>query len=197
GNPQALIAVQDFVARALPQLYALRPLVPADSRPDVDALIALLQETRTTLARKIAVCGQPCASLGGNMLGSSPPSAPSTGLPSTLTTGVVPAPGLTAAITGPGGVVLAPSIPQGAVGGQPLPTSGGGIGVTLPGVTLPGVTLPGVTLPGVTLPGVTLPGVSILPPVTIGTITLSPTPITTPPLPLLTPPPARPLVSLP
>ncbi|MHB8274089.1 MAG: hypothetical protein ACYDC9_04890 [Dermatophilaceae bacterium] len=165
GTPQALIAVQDFVARALPQLYALRPLVPADSRPDVDALIALLQETRATLARKIAVCGQPCASLGGNMLGSSPPLAPSTGLPSTLTTGVVPAPGLTAAITGPGGVVLAPSIPQGAVGGQPLPTSDGGIGVTLPSVTLPSASI---------LPSVAVPLVPVAPLLGVGASVLLP-----------------------
>ena len=165
GNPQALITVQDFVVRALPQLNALRPLVPESSRPQVGALIILLQETRTTLAGKIAVCGQPCASLG-----SSPLSAPSTGLPSKLTTGGLPMPDLptlggfhlpapTAAVNGPLGVLVGPPV-------YPFlsTTSAGG---------------------------------TTLPPVTIGTITVSPPPIPIPLLPMLTPPPARSLVSLP
>lgn len=136
GNTQALIAVQDFVARALPQVNALRPLVPADSRPNIDALIRLLQEGRTSLARKIAVCGQPCVSLDGAALAGSSVSAPGTVLPSTLTNGGIPIPGATAAITGPGGVVVGP-IPRGPIVGQPLPASGGGIGVAVPSVSAP------------------------------------------------------------
>ena len=88
GNPQALVAVQDFAARALPQLHALRPLVPAASKPGVDALIALLQDIRTSLVRKVAVCGPACSSFGGAALAGSPLSATPTGLPAALTAGV-------------------------------------------------------------------------------------------------------------
>ena len=76
GNPQALTAVQDFATRALPQLYALSPLVPADSKPDVDALIRLIEDSQTSVARKVAVCGQPCASLVGAAPAGSSVSAP-------------------------------------------------------------------------------------------------------------------------
>lgn len=145
GNPQALIAVRDFDVRALPQLHALRPLVPESSRPQVDALVALLQETRTTLARKIAVCGQPCASLVS--LVTSPPPAASTGLPSTVTNGGVPTPRSTVAITGPVGVVVDPLVPP--------------LLITTSGTTA-----------------------AILPPVAVGSITISPSPIVIPPLPL-------------
>lgn len=103
GSPQALIAVQDFDVRALPQLRALRPRVPESSRPRVDALITLLQESRSTLARKTAVCGQPCASLVRSVTAS--PSAASTGLPSTVIIGSIPTSGSTVAISGPLGVV--------------------------------------------------------------------------------------------
>ena len=161
GNPQAFIAVQDFVVRSVPQLNALRPVVPPASRPAVDSLLALLQETRTTLARKIAVCGQPCASLGGSKLGSTQLSTPSTGplsaptqggvlVPGVGVPGGVGAPGATAAITGPGGVVVAPVIPPRLVGGQLLPTSTGGIRVIVPSVPVPSVTL--APIPGVSAP---------------------------------------------
>jgi len=109
GNPQALIAVQDFDVRVLPQLKALRPLVPESSRPQVDALITLLQETQTTVAHKIAVCGQPCASLVRSV--TLPRSAASTGLPSTVTKGGVPTSRSTVAIIGPLGVLVDPFVP--------------------------------------------------------------------------------------
>ena len=173
GNPQALIAIQDFVARALPQLDALRPLVPADSRPDVDALIALLQDTATSVVRKVAVCGQPCASLGAAPAGSSV-SAPPTGPPSALTNGGVPTPGATSAIIGPGGVVVVPSLPRVSIGGQPLPTSGGGIGATVPSVPLP------LTIPSVT-------NSLSAPTVILGLLTVSPTSIVIPSIPLRLP----------
>lgn len=108
GNPQALIAVQDFAVRALPQLKALRPLVPESSRPRVDALITLLQETQTTLARKTAACGQPCASLMSPL--TSPLPAASTRLPSTVINGGVPTSGSTVAISGPLGAVVNPFV---------------------------------------------------------------------------------------
>jgi hypothetical protein len=149
GNPQALIALQDFDVRALPQLNALRPLVPESSKPHVDALITLLQETRTTLARKIAVCGQPCASMVSSV--TSPPPAASTGLPSTVTDGSVPTSGSTAAITGPLGVVVDPFV------APPLIATSGTTAV-------------------------------VLSPVTVGPITVSPSPIVIPlPLPTSTP----------
>jgi len=68
GNRAVLIAVQDFTVRTLPQLSALRPLVPPASVPGVDALLALLQQTQATLAGKIASCGPPCASYGASSL---------------------------------------------------------------------------------------------------------------------------------
>jgi hypothetical protein len=140
GNTQALLGVQDFAARALPQLSALRPLVPAASRPDVDALIALLQQTRTTVERKIAACGQPCASLEGVRLGSSPSPAPSTSGRMARTNGSLPVPGLptpggrsvpglTAAITGPAGVVVGPTT-------SPLRATSSTRGVVLPPVVI-------------------------------------------------------------
>jgi len=173
GNTQALLGVQDFAARALPQLSALRTVVPVASRPDVDALIALLQQTRTTLVRKIAACGQPCASLGGVRLGSSPSPAPSTSPPTARTTGSLPVPrlptrggqpvpGLTAAITGPGPVVVGPTP-------SPLRVTSGTRGVVLPPVIPP-----------------------VIPPVTIVPTTVRPSPIVIPttalPLPPIIPP---------
>jgi hypothetical protein len=160
GNISALIAVQDFAVRAMPQLNALRPVVPAASKPDVDALIALLGQTRTTLARKIAVCGQRCASIGGVRLGSPPPSARSSGLPFTPAAGGLHVPGLPAgglpvvgpvpAITGPGAVVVGPVAPTLAI------TKNGTGGV-------------------------------VLPPVTVGSVTVSPSPIMIVPLPRVLP----------
>ena len=185
ADPHALVAVRDFVARALPQLVALRPLVPVDSTPAVDALITLLQDSRTSLARKVAVCGQPCASLGSAAPEGSSVSAPPGGLPSTVTAGSVPIPRSTVAITGPGGV-LAPPIPRGSIGGLPLPTAGGDTGVIVPSVSVPLGTvapIPGVG-PSVSLP-VTIPGVTIglIAPTAIGPLTVSPSPIVIPPIP--------------
>jgi hypothetical protein len=158
GNPQALIAVQDFTVRALPQLNALRPLVPAASRPHVDALIALLHKSQTTLARKIAVCGQRCALLTGLQPGSSPTSTSSTGAPFTPPVGVLPIPGLPTgglpavgpvpAITGPGGVVVGPAAPplpiisNGSGGAIPPPVTAGPITVRPPPIVLPAPALP-------------------------------------------------------
>jgi len=140
ANTQALIAVQDFVVRSLPQLNALRRVVPPASRPDVDRLLTLLQETRSSLAREVATCGQPCASMTlGGLSGQ--------GLPTTVTgtgatAGGLPAPAPTAIITGPVGVIVGPSV-------SPVPVT-------------------------------SVPGAVLQPPVTIGSVTLTPTASPTP-----------------
>src|SRR5665811_2221677 len=174
GNPAAVIAVRDFAVRALPQLSALRTQVPAASRPDVDALIALLNQTRATVAHKIALCGQKCAVFGGLRQGSSQPSIPSIGppipgrtaggLPRGRTAGGLPVAGLTAAITGPGGVVVAPAAPPSSVS-----TAGIGGGVILPPVTVGHSTIkpaPIVIPPLLPLPGLT-PAPILTPPSTV------------------------------
>ncbi len=155
-NPQALIAVQDFDVRALPQLKALRPLVPESSRPQVDALITLLQETRTTLARKIAVCGQPCASLVRSV--TSPLPAASTGLPSTVTNRSVPTSGSTLAIIGPLGAVVDPFV------SPLLIATSGTTAVVLSPVTVGPITVSPspIVIPPLPLPTST-PTVSLLP----------------------------------
>ena len=164
-NVRALTAVRDLVVQALPQLNALRTQVPAASRSDVDALIALLHETQTTLARQIAVCGQPCASLGGAKLGSSPPSAPSTGLPHMLAGGDLAIPGV-------------------LTGGLPV------VG-RVPAITGPGRVFVGSATPHLAITG-NGTGSATVPPVGAEPITVSPSPIVIPPLaptPVLPPPP--------
>jgi hypothetical protein len=168
GNTQALIAVQDFTARALPQLNALRTVVPEASRPGVDALIALLEQARTTLAARIAACGQPCASLAGVRTGGSPASAPVADLP-TAGRRIVPGPPIpggmpgdpTAAITAPGGVVVVP-------GGSPFRVPARNRGVFLPPVTVASSTVgpPPVVAP--LLPPLLPPATTVLPAPTPG-----------------------------
>ena len=186
GNPQSLIAIRDFSARALPQVEALRPEVPAKSLPVLGELEALLQQSESAALRRLASCAPTCVTL--QQVGVSPsdlPSlattaAPGTAVPSgsagsvtvpgTAVTadpdGSGPAPGVTA---GSGGVTLG-----GNNGGATLSTDGTNLNgptvsasVTgLPGVsaTLPsvGVSTDGVdaTVPGTTLGGITLPGVT-------------------------------------
>jgi hypothetical protein len=160
GNVQALIAVQDFAVRALPQLSALRTQVPAASRPDVDALIALLHDTQTTVARKIAVCGQPCASLGGAKPGSPYSSVPSAGPTRTL----------------PGGRLAIPGVPAGG-----LPVVGPAPAIAGPGRGVVGPTAPPLPFTGNGFGGATAP------PMSAGSITVSPSSIVIPPLPHLSP----------
>ena len=136
GGTASLIAVQDFTVRALPQLDALRPLVPPASVPGVDALVALLQRTRTTVAGKIAVCGQPCASLGTPQ----PPAhtAPA-GLPVPTPASVVTRP------VGPlGGVTAAPPRVQPSRGAVVLPPVTVG---SIPARSSPVVVLPPIPVP--------------------------------------------------
>jgi hypothetical protein len=186
GNAQSLIAIRDFSARALPQVEALRPEVPAKSLPVLGELEALLQQSESAALRRLASCAPTCVTL--QPVGVSPsdlPSlattaAPGTAAPSGSAGSVTvpgsavtadpdgggPAPGVTA---GSGGVTLG-----GGNGGATLSTDGTNLNgptvsasVTgLPGVsaTLPsvGVSTDGVdaTVPGTTLGGITLPGVT-------------------------------------
>ena len=154
GNPQALIALQDFVSRALPQLHALRPLVPADSRPDVDAVIMLLHDIRTSLTRRVALCGQPCAFMDSTARAGSSTFAPPTGLPSTL------APG------GGTGVTL-PTAPVPLVTLAPIP----GVTASVPATSVPLVTL--VPIPGISTSVPSLPSLPSLP---VPLVTLAPIP---------------------
>ena len=169
GNVRALTVVRDFAVRALPQLNALRTQVPAASRSDVEALIALLYETQSTVARQVAVCGQPCASLGGARPGSPPPSAPSAGrsqafpggglaIPG-VPTGRLPLVGRAPAVSGPGRVVVGPGAPR-------LPTTGSGTS----GASVPPVSAGSIT---VSPPPVVIPSLPHLPP-------LAPTPVLLP-----------------
>ena len=192
GNPQALIAMRDFTARALPQVEALRTQVQAGSLPVLAELEALLQDTQAATARRLAACGAQCSALGSTT--SYHPSA----LPSVSTTAQaaggqssIPAPSIVSrpsagAISVPsapltqqatsGGSVAAPSPGGVSIGGTSggAALSTGGLGVTLP--SLPGTTssvklpLPSTSLStsgvGVTVPSATV-GPTTLPGVTI------------------------------
>jgi hypothetical protein len=160
GNPQALLAIRDFSARALPQVEALRPEVPAAVLPALGELEALLGQTQGSVARRIAACGTPCA-------GSAAPSGPATSpvslpqLEAQPTTTSGQATGTRTA--GPSIEVVAPTITGRPGGGSTVPappevTAGDG-GVTI-GNPQGGATVStggsGVTLPSVS---VSLPGV--------------------------------------
>jgi hypothetical protein len=168
-NPQSLIAIQDFAVRAMAQLKALRLQVPASSRADVEALIALVSQSQSTLAREIAGCGQPCAALGSAGLGGSPAS-PTSGSPTTGPTAKRPA-----------GSQPAPGVPTGR-----LPVVG-----PVPAITGPTAA---VGHPGSPLP---LGGGITPPPITVGSITGRPSPIQIPPLLPLPPTPALPTAPAP
>lgn len=160
-DPKALVAVQDFTARARPQLTALRGQVPPASRPRVDALIAMLHQIQTTVARTIAVCGQPCNSIGNTVPGSRPASAPATGLPLRRPGGGLPIPG--------------------------VPTSGLPVVGPVPAITGPG----GAVVAGTVGPLLPVPRIvtvkPVLPAVSAGHLTISPPPVVIPPLPQVSP----------
>ena len=63
GNPQALLAIRDFSARALPQVEALRPEVPAKALPVLGELQALLADAESASLRRLAACAPTCATL--------------------------------------------------------------------------------------------------------------------------------------
>jgi hypothetical protein len=187
GNPQSLIAIRDFSARALPQVEALRPEVPAAALPALRELQALLEDSQTASVRRLAACAPSCA------LVSQPGAGPSQ-LPVLPSTTAAPG-GATPGATLPGGVSV-PSTPVTANpgGGVPGVTAGtGGVtvggdnggatlstdGATLNGpsvtasvpglppvtATLPSVSVSsssvGVTVPGTTLGGISLPGTGV------------------------------------
>ncbi|MGN6634947.1 MAG: hypothetical protein ACTHJ6_05710 [Oryzihumus sp.] len=149
-DQQALIAVQDFTTRALPQVQALRSRVPAASVPAVDRLLTVLQLGDEAVARKVAVCGSACSALDGTGDGHGPASLPSsTAVPTTA----VPGRGL------PSGTASLPALP-------PLVPSAGSVGVgggvsasPLPGVSI-SVPLPGATVGGSSTGGKQSGGVS-------------------------------------
>jgi len=116
------------------------------------------------VARKIAVCGQPCASLGG-----SPPPASVTDLP---TAGGRIVPGLpiprglpgdpTVTITAPGGGLVAP-------GGPRLRVPAGTRGAVLPPVTVASITIsPPPVVMAPLVPPLPPPATTILPTPTPG-----------------------------
>jgi hypothetical protein len=188
GNPQALLAMRDFTARALPQIDALRSDVPPASLPKLGELEAMLRDTQSSTARRIAACGSACTGNLSSTLG--PASLPGSGTTSGTT---VPSRSATAgaggvtvpstAVTAPGGGVGLPgasssgAVVGGSGGGASLSTSGASVGlptlsVSIPvvpsataTVPLPTVTLgtggAGATLPSSTLGPVTLPGATV------------------------------------
>ncbi|MGZ4627683.1 hypothetical protein [Oryzihumus sp.] len=138
-DQQALIAVQDFTARALPQVQALRSRVPAASVPAVDRLLSVLQLGDEAVARKVAVCGSACSALDTTGGGHGPASLPS--LPSSTAVPTTPVRGL--------------GLPSGTASLPPLVPSAGSVSLGGGGVSaspLPGVSI-SVPLPGATVGG--------------------------------------------
>ena len=187
GNPQALLAMRDFTARALPQIDVLRTEVPPESLPELGALEALLRDTQESTSRRIAACGSACTGNLSSTLGpSSLPGSGTTSVPSGAATSSAPGGVLvpSTAVTAPGGVV--PGLPGSSSSGPVVGGSGGGATLSTAGATvnlptlsasvpivpsatatvpLPSVTLGtgsvGATLPSSTLGPVTLPGATV------------------------------------
>lgn len=200
GNPQALLAMRDFTARALPQVDALRSEVPAGSQLELGRLEALLRDTQESTARRVALCGN-CTdnlastigpgSLPGSVTASRPGSSPGSvatsapgGSASSSTSSGITVP--STAVTAPGGGVLpGGSSSSGVVvrgGGGSASLSTHGATITLPTVTgsVPIVPSASVTVP---LPSVSLGtgGVSAtVPSSTLGPVTLPGVTVTLP-----------------
>ncbi|WP_460938794.1 DUF5667 domain-containing protein [Phycicoccus ginsengisoli] len=125
GNPQALLALRDFTARAVPQVDVLGGEVPRESIPLVAELKSLLLQSQEQTARRIAACGAPCSQLASTIGPASLPSLPS---PTTTTAG---------AGNGTGGTSTGPAATSPTVVARvPAPTatqSGAGAGASLPG----------------------------------------------------------------
>lgn len=195
GNPQSLIEVRDFSARALPQVEALRGEVPPAALPALRRLQALLTAAENTSLRRLAACSPSCvpavlpgagpstlpslATTTGPTVGpSASGTLPGVSVPSTAVTVPPGGGGLPGATAGTGGATLG-----GGGGGVTLGTGGttlNGPTVTAPGIpglptvtaTLPSVTVStggaGATVPGAGVGTVTLPGVGL----TVSTPTL-------------------------
>lgn len=189
GNPQALISMRDFTARALPQVDVLRREVPQQSIPLVAELESLLLQSQQQTARRIAACGSPCSELAStigpatlpSLTTSSSPASTSATRPSGAPTVVATVPRATATQTGSsaGGTLTGPSASVGVggvtagAGGGGITAGTGGVGVGLPTVSAT-VPLPSASAT-VPLPSATLGtgGVSAtVPSSTLGPVTL-------------------------
>ncbi|GAA2474961.1 DUF5667 domain-containing protein [Terrabacter carboxydivorans] len=169
GRTDALTELSDFYTRAIPQVDAMRPQVPAASLPAWQRLRDLLGAGEVATLRGLAdcsACGDRAVAarqLLARLTAAASPSIPGSG---TSAPGTLPSGGATASSPAPS----APR-PPGATGAGGLPLPGVKVtgGVTLPGgtVNLPSVgltsTAVGVGGGGVTLPGasVSLPGVGV------------------------------------
>lgn len=173
----ALTELSDFYTRAIPQVDAMRPRVPAGSLPAWQRLHDLLAAGEVATLRGLAGCGvcgdraTAARQLLAGLTAAGSPSSPGSGTPAP---GTLP--------SGSGGATVSSPAPS-----APRPTgatSAGGL--SLPGVTVTGgVTLPGgtVNLPGVGITstaasagggGVTLPGTTVsLPGVGVTSSTVS------------------------
>lgn len=138
---EALTELADFYTRAIPQVEAMRPRVPAESLPAWQRLRDLLGTGQVATLRVLATC----TDCGDRALQAR----------QVLSTVAGARP------TAPGGSTTAPGTRPPT--GTPRP-SGSGPGLPLPSVTVPDAELPGVSVPGASLPrvtatgGVTLPG---------------------------------------
>ena len=169
----ALTELADFYTRAIPQVDAMRPRVPAGSLASWQRLRDLLGAGQVATLRELAACGvcgdratqarQTLARLPGAVRPSSPVSG-------TSAPGAAPSrPGATTTTRPSGSAPRPPVVSVTVPGGVAVPGVTVTGGVTLPGgtINLPGVGVTsssvGVGGGGVTLPGATvsLPGVGV------------------------------------
>ena len=166
----ALMALGDFFARALPQVDAMRQDVPADALPAWERLRAVLAQGQLDTLRAIATCticgDRPLAAQRSLdvLLAGTPATPPGSSIPTAAGTGASGLPGATISL--PGATLGSARVGLPSVGVTSTAIDGGGGGVTLPGATLNlptlGVTSKvvvgggGATLPGATLTGPTL-----------------------------------------
>ena len=166
GRAAALTELSDFYTRAIPQVDAMRPRVPAASLPAWQRLRDLLGAGQVATLRDLAsctVCGdradqakQLLSGLVTTRPGATTAPRPSTTAPRPSVS--LPRPQLPSATLPGGGLPSAP-LPS-------VPVPGGGVSVT-GGVTLPGgtINLPGAgvnsTTGGLGGGGVTLPGATV------------------------------------
>jgi len=179
GNPQALIAMRDFTARAVPQIEVLRSEVPAQSLPLVARLESLLRQGQEVTARRIAACGPACSELTSALGPATLPSVPTTAVSQPSTSR--PAAEQTKAPAKPRATsprVTVPKAPVGTApsGGAPLPSTSTGAGGLGAGVGGGGVTAgtagASVGLPTISATVPIVPSVTAsvpLPSVTVGT----------------------------
>jgi hypothetical protein len=170
GNPQALLALRDFTARALPQIDALRTEVPAASLPRLGELEALLRDSQQTAARRLAACGSRCSGIDTASFG---PAALPSSLATAGSTGTA-APGGSSSTSTSGGITV-PGAPVVGGGSSPAPgVSVGGDGATLGGpgggasLGTGGATLNGPTV-SASVPVVSSTAVLPLPSASVGT----------------------------